>query len=51
VTAPGRVFDIVFQVWAISAVASLAASLAAFFHARHLEVLAADDDDHGSLTG
>jgi len=37
VTTPGRVLDLVFEVWAISVVAALAASLAAFFHARHLE--------------
>jgi hypothetical protein len=37
VTTPGRVLDIVLQVWAISVVATLAASLAAFFRARHLE--------------
>ena len=37
VTTPGRVLDIVFEVWAISVVATLAASLAAFFHARHME--------------
>jgi hypothetical protein len=37
VTTPGRVLDIVLQVWAISVVATLAASLAAFFRARHVE--------------
>ena len=37
VTAPGRVLDIVLEVWAISVVAMLAASLAAFFRARHVE--------------
>lgn len=37
VTTPGRVLDIMLSVWAISVVATLAASLAAFFHARHLE--------------
>jgi hypothetical protein len=37
VTTPGRVLDIVLAVWAISVVATLAASLAAFFHARHVE--------------
>jgi hypothetical protein len=36
-TTPGRVLDIVLEVWAISAVATLAGSLAAFFHARHME--------------
>jgi hypothetical protein len=38
VTTPGRVLDIVLQVWAISVVAMLAASLAAFFRARHVEL-------------
>jgi hypothetical protein len=37
VTTPGRVLDIVLEVWAISVVATLAGSLAAFFHARHVE--------------
>ena len=37
VTTPGRMLDLVFEVWAISVVATLAASLSAFFHARHLE--------------
>jgi hypothetical protein len=37
VTTPGRVLDIVLEVWAISAVATLAGSLSAFFHARHVE--------------
>jgi hypothetical protein len=37
VTTPGRLLDIVFEVWAISVVATLAASLAAFFRARHVE--------------
>ncbi len=37
VTAAGRVVDLVLEAWAISAVATLAASLAAFFRARHLE--------------
>jgi hypothetical protein len=37
VTTPGRVLDIVLEVWAISVVATLAASLAAFFRARHVE--------------
>jgi hypothetical protein len=31
------VLDIVIEIWAISVVATLAASLAAFFHARHME--------------
>jgi hypothetical protein len=37
VTTPGRVLDIVLEIWAISVVATLAASLAAFFRARHVE--------------
>jgi hypothetical protein len=37
VTTPGRVLDIVFEVWAISAVAAVAGSLGAFFVARHHE--------------
>jgi hypothetical protein len=37
VTTPGRVLDIVLETWAISVVATLAASLAAFFRARHVE--------------
>jgi hypothetical protein len=37
VTTAGRVLDIVLEVWAISVVATLAGSLAAFFHARHME--------------
>jgi hypothetical protein len=37
VTTAGRVLDIVLEVWAITVAATLAASLAAFFHARHLE--------------
>lgn len=37
VTTPGRVLDIVFEVWAISVVATLAAALAAFLRARHVE--------------
>jgi hypothetical protein len=37
VTTPGRMLDIVLELWAISVVAAAAASLAAFFHARHLE--------------
>jgi hypothetical protein len=39
VTTPGRILDIVLEVWAISVVATLAGSLAAFFHARHVESL------------
>jgi hypothetical protein len=37
VTTPGRVLDIALELWAISVVATAAASIAAFFHARHLE--------------
>jgi hypothetical protein len=37
VTTPGRVLDILLEVWAITVAATLAASLAAFFHARHVE--------------
>jgi hypothetical protein len=36
-TTPGRVLDILLEVWAISVVATLAASLAAFLRARHVE--------------
>ena len=36
-TTGGRILDIVLEVWAISVVATLAASLAAFFRARHVE--------------
>jgi hypothetical protein len=38
-TTPGRALDIMLEVWAISVVATLAASLAAFFRARHVEHL------------
>jgi hypothetical protein len=37
VTTPGRMIDIVLAVWAITVAATLAASLAAFFRARHVE--------------
>jgi hypothetical protein len=37
VTAAGRVLDLFLELWAISVVATAAASIAAFFHARHLE--------------
>jgi hypothetical protein len=40
VTTPGRVLDIVLETWAISVVATLAAALAAFFRARHVEATA-----------
>jgi hypothetical protein len=36
-TTAGRVLDILLEVWAISVVATLAASLAAFLRARHVE--------------
>jgi hypothetical protein len=37
VTGAGRVLDIVLEVWAITVAATLAAALAAFFRARHVE--------------
>jgi hypothetical protein len=37
VTAAGRVLDLFLELWAISVVATAAASIAAFFHARHME--------------
>lgn len=40
VTVPGRLLDIVLELWAISVVATLAASLASFFRARHQERIA-----------
>ena len=40
VTGPGQMLDIVLEVWSITVAATLAASLAAFFHARHIEHLA-----------
>jgi len=43
VTTAGRVIDIVLEVWAISAVATLAGSLGAFFTARHHELARAAD--------
>jgi hypothetical protein len=39
VTGAGRALDIVLEVWAITVAATLAASLAAFFRARHVEHL------------
>ena len=39
VTTWGRVLDLVLEVWAITVVATLAGSLAAFFRARHVEHL------------
>jgi hypothetical protein len=44
VTTPGRVLDIVLEIWAITVAATLAASLAAFFHARHVEHLHAQGE-------
>ena len=40
VTGLGRALDIVLSVWAITVAATLAASLAAFFRARHVEHMA-----------
>jgi hypothetical protein len=37
VTTPGRALDIVLEIWAVSVVATLAASLASFFLTRHVE--------------
>jgi hypothetical protein len=42
VTTPGRVLDIVLEVWAISVVATLAGALASFFRTRHVEILHAE---------
>ena len=39
VSTPGRILDVMLEIWAISVVATLAASLAAFFRARHVESL------------
>ncbi len=47
VTTAGRVLDIVLEVWAISVVATLAASLAAFLRARHVEHRLASDRGPG----
>ena len=41
VTTPGRVLDIVLELWAVSVVATAAASLASFFLTRHAEKLSA----------
>jgi hypothetical protein len=41
VTTPGRVIGIALSIWAITVAATLAASLAAFFRARHVEESAA----------
>ena len=48
VTTPGRVLDIGLEVWAISVVATLAGSLAAFFHARHMEQARHAQPDSGA---
>jgi hypothetical protein len=40
VTGLGQVVDIVLEIWAITVAATLAASLAAFFRARHVEHMA-----------
>jgi hypothetical protein len=37
VTTPGRVIDTALSIWAITVAATLAASLAAFFRARHVK--------------
>jgi hypothetical protein len=47
-TSAGRVLDIVLEVWAISVVATLAASLAAFLRARHIEHSLAELGAHRS---
>jgi hypothetical protein len=41
VTTPGRVVDIVLEVWAISVVATLAGAFGSFFTARHHELASA----------
>jgi hypothetical protein len=41
-TTPGRVLDLVLEVWAISVVATLAGTLAAFLRARHVEHVLAE---------
>jgi hypothetical protein len=43
VTGWGQAIDIVLEVWAITVAATLAASLAAFFRARHVEHIQADE--------
>jgi len=48
VTAPGRIIDILLEVWAITVAATLAASLAAFFHGRHVEEHPGDIDRRDS---
>jgi hypothetical protein len=48
VTTPGRVLDIVLEVWAVSVVATVAASLASFFLTRHVEHLSATTHSNGA---
>ena len=48
VTTPGRILDILFEIWAISVVATLAAALAAFFRARHVEHLGGPETHSGT---
>ena len=43
VTTGGRVLDVALQLWAVTVVATLAASLASFFRARHEERRAAGE--------
>jgi hypothetical protein len=43
VTSGGRILDVVLQLWAVTVVATLAASLASFFGARHKERAAASE--------
>jgi hypothetical protein len=51
VTTAGRVLDIVLELWAITVAATLAASLAAFFRARHIEVSAPAARAPGAAAG
>jgi hypothetical protein len=51
VTTGGRVLDVLLEVWAISVVATLAGSLAAFFHARHMEQRGTPDGRGGLHPG
>jgi hypothetical protein len=43
VTTGGRILDVVLQLWAVTVVATLAASLASFFGARHKEQAAVSE--------
>jgi hypothetical protein len=45
-TGAGQVVDLVLEVWAISVVATLAASLAAFFRERHFDELVRHHERH-----